>query len=515
MRQRVRRRTSLGLTFLVVVAVGFLLWPAQLGGGSTYVSTTGVSMEPSFRTGDLAVVRSADDYAVGDVAAYRSDMFDTAVMHRITAVEDGHYTLQGDNNSWLDPEQPTRNQLIGKLALRVPQGGVWLDRLTSPAALVLLVFALLIGGGTFTQTRRRRKRRTMSQRARKDLPSSPLAGLPPPLMTLTALAALMGVLGLALGVAAWAGPITRLVTTENDSEQSMTFSYSASVPRSAAYDGTTVTSPDPVFRKLTNTVEVRYSYRGEPGSIAVNAEISTASGWHSTVRLRPSAKFSDSPYTGTLRLDLTALEARAQAAAAATGIPASQIDIAVVPRVTTSPDTVFAPELRLALTALQLTLAGDQSSLVVRDATAVKTDKAADRTLNLVGLHLSVPTARTMSLILTLGALLAAALIALLARLRAPTSETAAIRRRYAQMLVQVEPMPTPAGRPVIDVIDFPTLAKLAERYELLVLHWSRSDVDTFVIQDQSVTYRYRSGTGSTAATGDVPAETIQPASDR
>ena len=34
-------------------------------------------------TGDLAVLRPADDYEVGDVVAYRSDGLDTTVMHRI------------------------------------------------------------------------------------------------------------------------------------------------------------------------------------------------------------------------------------------------------------------------------------------------------------------------------------------------------------------------------------------------------------------------------------------------
>jgi hypothetical protein len=61
-------------------------------------------------------------------------MLDTVVMHRIVEVEDGRHTFQGDSNAWLDPEQPTEDQLVGKLALRIPQGGVWLGRATSPAA---------------------------------------------------------------------------------------------------------------------------------------------------------------------------------------------------------------------------------------------------------------------------------------------------------------------------------------------------------------------------------------------
>jgi len=68
--------------------------------------------------------------------------------------------------------------------------------------------------------------------------------------------------------------------------------------------------------------------------------------------------------------------------------------------------------------------------------------------------------------------------------------------------------MPAPQGRPVIDVTTFSTLAKLAERYGLLVLHWSRSGVETFVVQDENITYRYRPGTEpAPAETGPEPAD--------
>jgi hypothetical protein len=64
--------------------------------------------------------------------------------------------------------------------------------------------------------------------------------------------------------------------------------------------------------------------------------------------------------------------------------------------------------------------------------------------------------------------------------------------------------MPTPLGRPVVDVVDFSTLAKLAQRYGLLVMHWSRSNVETFVVQDEGTTYRYRAGTGSSETPADL-----------
>ena len=102
-----------------------------------------------------------------------------------------------------------------------------------------------------------------------------------------------------------------------------------------------------------------------------------------------------------------------------------------------------------------------------------------------------------------------AAMLALIARLSAPTSEAAGIRRRYAPLLVPVHPMPAPPGRPLVDVTEFATLARLAERYGLLVLHWTRSDVETFVVQDEGTTYRYRTSTGKTSdpGAGSTPVE--------
>ena len=80
-------------------------------------------MEPGFHTGDLAILRPADSYAVGDVVAYRSESLDTIVMHRIVAGDGERFVTQGDNNDWLDEDRPTEDEILGTLFLRVPQGG--------------------------------------------------------------------------------------------------------------------------------------------------------------------------------------------------------------------------------------------------------------------------------------------------------------------------------------------------------------------------------------------------------
>jgi hypothetical protein len=146
----------------------------------------------------------------------------------------------------------------------------------------------------------------------------------------------------------------------------------------------------------------------------------------------------------------------------------------------------------MTLTPLQLTLPGGASTLTVPGGSTTGETVAEAATLNLAGRELSVSTGRTLSVALLLGALLTALALGLLARMSATANEAEAIRRRYAQMLVEVQPMPAPSGQPVIDVVDFEMLAKLAQRYELLVLHWTRGTVETFLVQDQATTYRYR-----------------------
>lgn len=336
----------------------------------------------------------------------------------------------------------------------------------------------------------------MSQHAARPTGRRTLAGLPSWATTTAASAALVGALGIALGFAAWTTPTTPVTPIGAPAAgQQMTFDYTAAVPQSPAYDDTTVTAPEPVFRKLADTLDVEYSYTGAPGTIAVAAELSTPSGWTSTVPLKAVEPFTGDTHTGTVTLDLDALDKRAQQAAVATGIPAGDVAVKVVPTVTTAQGK-FKPELPLNLSPLQLTLTGGKATLKVGDAADPGPGAATAPVLGLAGREIPVATARLASLVMVIAALLAALLIGLVAWKSAPATESAAIRRRYAHLLLEVQPIAHPQGRPVVDVVDFATLAKLAERYELLVLHWSRTDVETFVVQDQGTTYRYRTGSG-------------------
>jgi signal peptidase I len=137
-----RAAHAVGCVLLVVAAV--VLWPRQWGGAMTYVVTTGSSMEPRFSAGDVVMLREAERYTVGDVAAYRSTELNTVVLHRITSEQGGRFTFQGDTNGFVDPDSVTEQQILGTPLVHVPKLGLVLGWLVKPVNLLTLVFALFL-----------------------------------------------------------------------------------------------------------------------------------------------------------------------------------------------------------------------------------------------------------------------------------------------------------------------------------------------------------------------------------
>lgn len=126
--------------------VGWLLWPSSLGGCTTLTIVSGESMEPTYHTGDLVVSRCGD-VTVGDVVVYTPpDVGGARIIHRIVDGDgaDG-WILQGDNNDFLDPWEPTDENILGRAVLHLPQVGKFASILLSPLTWIsLLVIALAI-----------------------------------------------------------------------------------------------------------------------------------------------------------------------------------------------------------------------------------------------------------------------------------------------------------------------------------------------------------------------------------
>ncbi|MCW2523769.1 MAG: hypothetical protein JWO63_2104 [Frankiales bacterium] len=496
----------------------YFAWPVSLGGSTAYIVTHGTSMEPRFHTGDLAIMRVSSQYHVGDIVAYHSDALHTVVMHRIVKIQNGLYTFKGDNNSWLDPDPVTKNELIGSLSRQIKGGGVWLHRARSvvPIAVGLI---LILAAIAITTGRKSPSERPRHGSRRENAPTSLTTTRTRTGTLVTALSAVLGLLLLTVAWLAWTGTTTKASTPGDKSTltaagsaataslsaatvaspDQVVFSYSAKVKPSAAYDGTTVRSPDPIFRKVTESVDVHFDYTGAPGSVAVTGILSAPSGWHTSIKLAPTVTFAGDHYAGTVHLNIAVLAARAQAAAKVTAFPTSLLTMAVQPSFTAVGAKPWAAPLKLNITPLQLTVANGPASLTVTapNAPAAVTPPTAASNANahsvvLLGRRIPRSTAAVLAVVILLGSAASGTLLLLRKRRERNDSEADSIKKRHAALLVAVAPMPVASGRPVVDVADMATLVKLADRYGLLILHWARSGIETFMIQDQNTTYRYR-----------------------
>ena len=471
----------------------------------SYTVTHGISMNPVYYQGDLVVIVKSSEYQIGEIAEYRSPETHEQVLHRIIGGGPvAGYVFKGDNNQSVDAFTPTGDQITGRAVFHVPHGGIWLKPLLSPTGLGMMGF-LIVGGGAAAPRSRREVPRGRRKKKVKAMSSQGGPGgvamaviravirLSPPLRLAAGAVTLTAILAVALGIFGWINPLYRVEPAVTGTSQSMTYSYSAAVPRSAAYDGVTVLSPDPIFRKLTNKMTVRVHYQGPPGTLAVSAELASGTGWHTTIPMVTGKRFSTSSQDVTVPLDLNAFDRRAKDAAAATGLPAAQILITLNTRVTRTGLSDFSAPLKLTLAPLQLSMADNAGALVVTNAAAQTPARTVVRKISIMGVSLmTAANARSWAVLLLIGAAAGTAVLLFVTRRGLPLRNRAEIERRFPQLLVHVEPMTTSPGMPVVIVDNFPALAKLAVRYGQMVLTWRGPDGDDFVVRDEGITYRYR-----------------------
>src|SRR3954447_4383083 len=120
-----RRRMLLGLKWLLLALMSVALWPTSLGGTIAYVAVSGGSMLPSLHPGDLVVTRAQSSYQVGDMIVYVVPPGDIAqgrkVVHRIVGGDAATgFRMRGDNNSFVDPWKPRRDDVLGRVVLDIP-----------------------------------------------------------------------------------------------------------------------------------------------------------------------------------------------------------------------------------------------------------------------------------------------------------------------------------------------------------------------------------------------------------
>jgi signal peptidase I len=511
MRNHTVHRIVSGALALAVLSLGYWFFaPTAIGGSATYVVTDGISMQPRFHAGDLAIVRGQSSYHVGQIVGYRSRLLHTIVLHRIIGTDRGRYIFKGDNNNFVDLEHPARSQLVGKLWLHVPGLGGDLGPLRRPGSIVLAAtFGLLLFLSNLFTTRRRR-RGSDGRRARAKIPRPRLElGEPSGLAIFgTATGIFFGL----LSIVALAQPVRASVPLDVPYAQSGTFAYSAASKAGAAYPDGRVRTGDPFFLRLVRDARFTFAYRFTSpsphrvhGTAGLVAQLASTTGWSRTVTLARPTAFTGDAVTVHGSMNMRSLgELIARLEASTQVISSYTVTLTPTVRIAGAAGTLpvhsaFAPPLSFSLTSdeLEPTLPNSVGHPTTPDPTNPMTPKASGsisgsqiRPESILGIR--VDTARTISL----GGLVLALCILGYAfrpgRIRVKTSETEKLRNRYRSMVVPIAGVQEPAAvQRVVDVADMDALVKIAARYDRMILHEAGDDTDAYSVADDGVLYRF------------------------
>jgi signal peptidase I len=500
------RAASISAVTALMLAAAWLFWPAQLGGATTYVSTHGISMEPGFSTGDLAVLRPADSYEVGDVAAYFSPSLNTVVMHRIVAVEGDRFVFQGDNNDWLDQDKPTADEILGELFRQVPQGGEALDLIASPWSLVL-IFAVVFGlfGNGRRKAGGRKAPRHRAAQARTS-PSLTLSAFSMPTRAQARQVAIasgaVAILAAGAGVVLLAMPSTETRARTQPVAQEGRFTYSGAADAGTTYPTGAVTTGDTIYTKLVDALTVSFEHTVDApglatadGTVRLDLSVATADGWSAALASSPAVAVRNGAATTSAVIDPTLAASLVGRHNAEIGGSAGSASILVTPVVDvtgTVQGQAFTAAgldpLTFSMDTVALRPPSTEAAFARTGAVSVSADAQVSRTFTVLGAAVPIVAARVIAIAVLVLAVLVGAVAGGIGRSRSGDAADEFAVRNAARILPVAG---LRAGPNVVDVSDADALRRVAERFDGLVLHHAGPEGQTFAVQDNETTYRF------------------------
>lgn len=498
-------RSSLMVVFVSIAAL-LIFWvtflPVQLGGWVTYVIVDGISMEPGFVFGDLVLVRTQTDYAVGDAVVYRDETLGSYVFHRIVAMDLDRYILQGDNNGWLDSYHPSRDEIVGKLWLHAPKLGRTIEWMRTPLNLALAIG--LVGGVFMFDLFKKPK-----QKGTDNSPSFQMGGFS---QTVLFSLGLLALLFLGLGIFSFLRPLNR--PAENISYQQDGMYYYSATGTPGVYDTDMVRSGEPVFTKLTCFLNIGYTYnilgdrlQGTTGTYKMSARIlDEQGGWQRTLPLNGETIFSGNTFFTMTTLDLCQMEALVQLVEKEAGLKQVSYTLEIVTDVSFAATAdgnfvsdSFSQVLPFKYDKVQVYLAENDSQVDPLHSTKqglVESSVLEPNTISFLGLTVSVGTVRLISLFGFSAALIGLGGIGIGLYRAASQSQEGLTQLKYGSMLLDVVEQNLAPTSSIIDVASVDDLARLAERHGTMILHTTRNFLQFYFVQVNGATYRYVFSTG-------------------
>ena len=530
---------------VIMIAIWLAFAPRQAGGMASYVIVIGNSMEPGFYIGDLVITHQEPAYQIGDAIVYRNLELNSFVFHRIISQSMDRYTLKGDNNSWLDTYQPSREEVLGKLWLHVPRGGVYIQKIRKPLTMALLAGVLgsflaisFFKGKTKGNKHVNKKSIQESLASIKQKIRSWLTGTNNSELRATSSSSqgsllegsffALGLITLAsfiLGIIAFSRPASRIAEDNINYEHLGFFSYSASAPQ-GIYDSNAIKSGDPVFTKLTCAVNVNFQYtliaqqaENITGTHQLTAIISEpVSGWKRIIPLEDETTFSGNVFSTKAKLNFCEIESLTQSLEIGTDFHPGSYVLSIVPNLKVNGEltgrelqTTFNPNLTFRYDRVHFYLVKDEelgNPLNPTENGILSSEQEVANTMLFFGMEIAIPALRLISLFglaVALGGILTLGL-----RLQnlSKSNQERFIRMRYNAMMIDIQDSTAILSSNVIDITSIDHLAKLAERFNTMILHEINENMHIYFVKAEGTTYRFVMTADKTGSA--VPADGAQ-----
>ncbi len=386
----------------------------------------------------------------------------------------------------------------------MPQGGKVLAAIASPWSLAL-VFAVAFG--LFGSSRRPPKGRHAARRrtrpsSARSLPASFSMPTRAQARQVAIGAGAVALLAAAAGTALLALPSTETEARTLQVAQQGRFTYSAAAEAGTTYPTGVITTGDPIYTRLADSLEVSFEHsltapglEDVAGGVRLELSVATADGWSTPLGSSPTVAVQDGTATARAEIDpilATSLVGRHNAeigtsAGASTIVVTPVVDVTGSLRGQRFAAAELAP-LTFTVDTAALRPPSAETAFAPTASVPVSVDEVVTRSFTVLGVSVPLPAARVIAVAVLVGSVLVGAVAGGIARPRPGDAADEFAVRNAARILPVTGLSP---GRHVVDVSDADALRRVAERFDGLVLHHAGPDGQTFAVQDNETTYRF------------------------
>lgn len=367
-------------------------------------------MHDHYQQNDLILVRPKQAYQIGDAVLYRNPQLGQ-VFHRIIGKVSEGFFMKGDNNTWVDSFLPSDEDIYGSIWIHIPNAGTIVKFLRTPFIFsTILTASILILIQVWKSSTNRATRiicPTDVGHARKFRMNYKLTDL----LYLSLISLLCFSI---LAFFAFQEPIEHEIPDNLNYTNRGQFDYFA-VTTGDVYQEGFLASGDPVFRLLTDSVNILFHYElsadqtGEiHGTNRMVAEISDATGWKYPIELLPTTTFTGNEFTLQSTLELNQLQEIIDKLETQTGIHNAAYTLNILPEVHIEgalqerPFTSdFTPQVAFVIDDLTMRIIKNEESvqdpLLSTQMGIIQDTKIESNTISFFGIELNVLLARMIA----------------------------------------------------------------------------------------------------------------------